>query len=409
MTTVLERDPGTRAKRGRVRRLRKRSLTLIVLLAVSAGLGVGVQRLVTSDAPAAPEQVIGDPADGEQFTTLMVTTLLEDPSQQADGLTLFGIDRDGRDPAVMFIPTETITEVPGQGSVEVGKAMSFGRLSLVELAVENLLGIVVDRTVGVDDVSLGSLVDAIGGIDVAVDERLYEDDPEGRRQLVFPLGEQHFDGAAAITYLTYEPAEASDLDRFPRAQKVWEGVFAAVGPDQLARAVEGLGDSVAGLEGAGGLADLLRMFSAASSQQYEVMPPRPVVSGGDEEVFQVDEGALERVIARSFAGSRPAPGAGVGSRVELRNGNGMPEVGERAAAVLIPAGFRIVLSGNAGSFDHRSTRIVVYSDDAQAIAMGERIRALLGVGELEIGTRGQTVADVTVILGADLLEKETTT
>lgn len=409
MTTVLERDPGTRAKRGRVRRFRKRFLTMIVLLAVGSGLGLGVQRMLTSGSPDTQGPVIGDAADGEQFTTLMVTTLLEDPSQQADGLTLFGVDRDGSDPVVMFIPTDTIAEVPGQGSVEIGKAMSFGRLSLVELAVENLLGVLIDRSVGVDDVSLGSLIDAIGGIDVDVQEQLYEQDAEGRRQLVFAQGEQRMDGAAAITYLTYRTEGSSDLDRFPRAQKVWEGIFAAAAPAELSAAVEGLEGSVAGLGGAEGLAALLGAFAEADAQQYEVMPPKPVVSGGDDEVFQVDEEALAQVIARSFAGSVPPSDVGVGARVELRNGNGSPEVGERAAAVLIPGGFRIVLSGNAGSFDHTTTRIVVYSGDADVVAIGERIRALLGVGQVEIGTRGQTVADVTVILGADLLAEETKT
>ena len=404
MTTVLERDPGTRAKRGRTRRARRRTLIVLLLLAVGATAGLGAQRLISSGDEETSD-AIGTPIDGRQVTTLLVTTLADDASQQADGLTLFGIDPDGTEPVIMFIPVDTLAEVPGGGSMEIGKAMTFGRLSLVELAVENLLGLQIDRTLGIDDLSIATMINDLGGIQVDVREELYEPDDQGRLQLVFPQGPQEMDGVAAVTYLTYRGVGSTDLERFPRAQKIWQGVFAH-GAGAMGTAVTGLGDAVAGLDGAAGLAEILEAFARAEDRTFEVMPPEPVGSGGDEEVYQVDVDALAAVIDRAFAGSRPPAGPGRGARVELRNGNGVPEVGERVAALLIPDGMRIVLSGNARSFDFPTTRVVVYGDDDQAIALGRRIVELLGVGEVEIGTRGQTVADVTVVVGRDFIERQ---
>jgi hypothetical protein len=72
---------------------------------------------------------------------------------------------------------------------------------------------------------------------------------------------------------------------------------------------------------------------------------------------------------------------------------------------LVPAGLRIEVTGNAPTFDYRSTRIVIYSDDAVGLALGQEIRNLLGVGTVEVGTRAQNVVDVTVVLGKDFLAK----
>jgi LytR cell envelope-related transcriptional attenuator len=100
-------------------------------------------------------------------------------------------------------------------------------------------------------------------------------------------------------------------------------------------------------------------------------------------------------------------GITVGARpkVELRNGNGTPELGQRAAALLVPAGLRIEVTGNAAKFDYRSTRIIIYSNDAAGLALGQEVRNLLGVGTVEVGTNAQTIVNVTVILGKDFLTK----
>jgi len=96
---------------------------------------------------------------------------------------------------------------------------------------------------------------------------------------------------------------------------------------------------------------------------------------------------------------------GARPRLEIRNGNGVPESGERVAALLVPAGMNIVVTGNAPSFTYNSTRVVVYGDDAASLALARKIRDLLGVGDVEVGTRGQTIVDVTIVVGKDFVNR----
>jgi hypothetical protein len=85
--------------------------------------------------------------------------------------------------------------------------------------------------------------------------------------------------------------------------------------------------------------------------------------------------------------------------VIVLNGSGTPGIGERVAERLIPGGFRLVVSENASSFDHETTLIVVSTKDDRPI--GDRVRDLLGVGEVQVAGSASDLAGVTVVVGKD--------
>jgi polyisoprenyl-teichoic acid--peptidoglycan teichoic acid transferase len=404
-SVLLEQEPSSRTQRRRARTRRRVAGRAGIFVLAAALVGGGIAYLGARE-PAPRANIIGDAGDGGQLTTLVAMTLADDPSQQADSLTLFGIDRTGDGPVVLLIPVGTFGQIPGQGFEKVGKALTFGRPALQETTVENLIGITIDRTVVVDDVSLATVVNAIGGIDVDVQEDLYDTDDMGRRVQAFGKGRQHMSGATALAYMTVRGEGVTELSRFVRMQKVWQGLFAAAGPGgvELETAVRALDAESIDADDALALATVLKTF-ATRDPQFEVLPADEVGTGGDE-AYKIDDDETATIVTRDFAGS-VAPGIVPGERprLEIRNGNGVPESGERVAARLVPAGMKIVVTGNAKSFDFASTRVVVYGDDAASLALGRKIVQLLGVGEVEVGTRGQTVVDVTIVVGKDLVQR----
>jgi NAD(P)-dependent dehydrogenase (short-subunit alcohol dehydrogenase family) len=83
--------------------------------------------------------------------------------------------------------------------------------------------------------------------------------------------------------------------------------------------------------------------------------------------------------------------------VIVLNGSGVPGIGELVAERLVPGGFRIVISDNASDFDHEETLVVVGSAD---VALGERVRDLLGTGSVNVSV-SSGIAPVTVVIGED--------
>jgi polyisoprenyl-teichoic acid--peptidoglycan teichoic acid transferase len=399
-------EPGARRDRRRRRSMRRRiagiaavGVPLIVILAVVLSqLGGG--------APAPAHRALGDAAEGDQVTYLLVGTRSGDTSGQADWLTLMAIDRRGREPLALFIPAATLTEIPGYGYDSVGKAMSLGRVPLQEITVENLLGIQIDHTLMVPESLVSKLVDRTGGVEVSVEKSLLA--PQGADRLVpvFQAGRQRFDGRKAVKFLGYMGPDEDELARFGRAQQLWEALFtrfAGKKAGDLERIVAGFGSALVTDAPPRDVGVFFSAFAGAGAdaRSYRTLPVDPIGSGGEEDAFRVRDTDLEALVAGMLAASRPPDAPGRGTRVQVLNGNGEPEVGAQVASLLVPDGFRITLTGNAQRFDYAGTRIVFYRDADLAVA--QRIRQRLGVGEIVKGRTQQSIVDITIVVGRDFL------
>jgi anionic cell wall polymer biosynthesis LytR-Cps2A-Psr (LCP) family protein len=398
-------DPDARSDRRRRRSIRRR---LAAAAGVATPLLVIVIILHTHDGadktPTAVPRPVGNSVEGDQVTYLLVGTRTGDVSGQADWLSVMAIDRGGLRPLTLFIPTSTLTEIPGYGYDSAGKAMALGRVPLQEITVENMLGIHIDHTMLVPDTMLSRLVDRAGGVDLTVKSRLLA--PQGADRLVpvFQPGRQHFDGRKALRFIQYQGSNEDELARFARAQTFWEAVysrFAGTDASKLASIVTGFGSQLITDAPPNDVGAFFAAFAGAgaAARDYEPLPVEGVGGGGSEGAFRVKQDELDARVAALFAASRPPPGPGAGVRLQILNGNGEPEIGLAVAKLLVPAGFRIADTGNASSFGFRRTRIVVYREADLPVA--QRIRALLGLGQIEIGLARQTIVDVTIVVGRD--------
>lgn len=400
MTDLLSRDvTETRSKRRRRRTVRRAFGRVLVILFASA-LTVSAVVLTRFDGARTPPPAPG--AAVEQTALLLAMNLQDDPSGQADSFTAFVAG--GPSPAAMFMPAGTLAPIPGQGFEAIGKSLAFGRAGLAELTVENMLGVNFDSSLVFDDLTLAKIVDAVGGIDIDVTESLLERGKDGVSESVFTLGPQKMDGPNASVYMTYLGEKETELDRFPRMQKVWEGIVsrlrAGASVDAALEVIDGPLVEPAAVAAFG---RVLRAMAAtpAAKVSFDVLPSTPIGAGDDRDGYDIDDQVAAIRVERLFVGSLAATDIAGRPRVEIRNGNGRPEAGEEVAALLIPDGLRLAVNGNAGRFDHEATKVLVYSTSEESMTLARRVRDLLGQGTIEVATRGQTVVDVTVVIGKD--------
>ena len=92
-------------------------------------------------------------------------------------------------------------------------------------------------------------------------------------------------------------------------------------------------------------------------------------------------------------------GSGEPTRVLVQNGNGQPGIGEEVARLLLPHGFRVVLSQNADSFRHAATEIA--ATDEAFTRRASRAQELLGVGTVALSQVPSGLAAITVVVGRD--------
>src|SRR4051812_1120057 len=87
-----------------------------------------------------------------------VVLVQQDTQRAAASITLLVGDPSGRGGRVVFIPPATMNEIPSYGLDSVGKALALGGPSLLQVTIENLVGVGLPPAVTVNDPTLAAAV-----------------------------------------------------------------------------------------------------------------------------------------------------------------------------------------------------------------------------------------------------------
>ena len=394
-----------------VRKASQRFLLMVVLVAVIGGLGYGGFLLVTNDDGAKKDS---DPPEIEEIglddsidTTLVFGTKEKQGGDEAVWLNLLSIDAVSGQGSVIYIPAHTATEVPGHGLLGVGEALNSGGVPLLLVTIENLLGVQVDRYLELSDSDARVLFDITGPLTIDVPVEVNVKAGKNETRLLFSEGEQILPSKFLEKLLFTMGAEGDEAELGSRHLAFWDALFATYEelPRSLGQVVrdaeEALSETDAENEE---LADFVHQLAKIPNDDRTLaaLPVRQVSVGGDE-LYEVDTEELAGFMEETL-GSRPSLGEEI--RIQILNGNGEPGIGEEVAQQLSSENYRVLLSGNARSLDYEKTLIVTYDSSDEGLAIAERAKELLGVGEVQISAQGQGIVDLTIVVGKDFLRAE---
>lgn len=209
----------TRGKKRSFRRLKKLGAILLIIIVALAGWQLGKG----SDKPAEDATIT---EDNVVNVMLMGVDRRADDVGRSDTLMVTSIDTDKNKAALLSVPRDTRVLI--EGSYEkINHAYAYGGHKLTQQTVEKLLGVKIDHYILIDTRSFERIVNAIGGVDIDVEKRMYYEDPwDDNGGLVIDLypGEQHLDGDKAIQYVRYRDGEG-DIGRIGRQQKFMQAVL----------------------------------------------------------------------------------------------------------------------------------------------------------------------------------------
>ena len=149
---------------------------------------------------------------------------------RSDTLMVVTIDPAKNEAALLSIPRDTRVAIPRRGYDKINAAYAYGGEELTQATVEDFLGIRIDHYIIINTHAFQKIVDAIGGIDIDVEKRMYYEDPwddDGGLIIDLRPGMQHMDGKTAVTYVRYRDEEG-DIGRVRRQQKFMKACVDAV-------------------------------------------------------------------------------------------------------------------------------------------------------------------------------------
>ncbi|HSA52839.1 MAG TPA: LCP family protein [Yinghuangia sp.] len=148
--------------------------------------------------------------------------LWQEGMQRSDATMLLHLSADRRQAYIVSIPRDAWVAVPGRGDAKVNAAFSWGGPPLLIDTVQRLTDIRVDHFAAIDWEGFKRLTDALGGVEVVVDEDL----PASEDGRAWAAGKHHMNGAEALEYVRERKGlPRGDLDRVERQHTFMRAVF----------------------------------------------------------------------------------------------------------------------------------------------------------------------------------------
>lgn len=135
---------------------------------------------------------------------------------RTDTIILAFFDWDTQDLKLLSIPRDSYVQIPGTNSKgRINGAYFSGGQTLLRNTIEYTLGIVVDKYVELDFNGFEKIIEAIGGVRIDVDRRMYKPS-EG---INIQPGLQTLNGHDALGFVRFRDLLQGDIDRIANQQK----------------------------------------------------------------------------------------------------------------------------------------------------------------------------------------------
>jgi LCP family protein required for cell wall assembly len=384
----------------------------------------------------------GHPLSDKQLA--MLNAGVSDGEQNTDTLIMIRIPNDGGPAVGVSMPRDSYVDIPGYGQHKINSAYarakndSMARLreegvsdeaelqvrsnqegakKLIE-TIQNLTGAGIDHYAEVNLLGFYDITNAIGGIDVCLNEAV-DDEYSGAR---FPAGKQTIKGVKALAFVRQRHGLPNgDLDRIVRqqvfmsgmAKKVLSGDMITPGSDTLDKLQAAIQKSVVLDQDWNILQFAQQMIGITGGEvKFNTIPHGTIdlKTDSDGSAVEIDPDEVRDYVA-GLVGKKDDKGGSGGAGdagnddgaadnantiVNVRNASDVGGLAGSVADELTAKGFG---KGEVGNADNRESTVVRYA--AGEKDAGDRVAAALG-GNVQVEEDANLAAgSVTVLLGAD--------
>jgi LCP family protein required for cell wall assembly len=341
---------------------------------------------------------IASPSFGgaDRVSILLVGTDNSKGKGLADTIMVAMVSPKTNDVAMVSVPRDFWVNIPGVGPGRINAAHSNGGLPLTMRTVEGLLGFNIDYYVEVNVAGLVKLVDAIGGVDLDVDKRMrYNDRSQNLHINLYP-GMQHLDGTQAMGYVRFRHDAVGDFGRVERQRQFMRVVAKKLlSPEHVASLPKVYKVFLETVNTNLSLRDMTALKRVVENTDPDAvrsatLPGTPTNVGGAD-VIVPDPTEVREMVDRVLLHQ--------GISVTVLNGTDREGLAAQVAQLLEQDGCLIVDIGNA----ERKLDTTLIIDHRIQASRAERVAGWLGLGAVVVEPDSESPADVTVVLGKDIL------
>ncbi|MDO4581110.1 MAG: LCP family protein [Bacillota bacterium] len=255
----------------------KTLLWLLVLAAAAYLLYIfflGPSLIPSRDAAREQGMIVSD----DSFNLLLVGsdyTQLAAGAPRADTIILANVRPATQQLFLLSIPRDSLVEIEGYGSDKINHSFAYGGMELLTDTVERNLQVPVDYYLLTDFGGFESIIDALGGVEINVDKRMYYHTYDGLIDI--EAGLQLLDGEKALQYVRYRHDELGDITRVSRQQNLLKALYAKLSEPGIYRKLPQI---------------LPRLFEAVDTDMSKALIVRAAIAMKDAPAESVEAATL---------------------------------------------------------------------------------------------------------------------
>ncbi|MCK8815899.1 LCP family protein [Natroniella sulfidigena] len=143
-----------------------------------------------------------------------------DENKRSDTLLLVSLDLTTNEVGVISIPRDTRVKLADRDSYhKINAAYAYGGVDLTRQTVEEFLDISIDHYLKADYQGFIDVVDALGGVELDIEEDLYYVDRADDLYIDLKAGTRKLDGEDALKYVRFRDSQLGDIGRVQRQQE----------------------------------------------------------------------------------------------------------------------------------------------------------------------------------------------
>ena len=199
-----------------------RTVLLLIIILLLLFLG---GKWLTNASALVPERQGDTAASSDKLYVLLAgsdkTETLE--TYRTDTIIFACVDTKDGGVYLLSIPRDSYADIPGHGYDKINHAYAYGGMDLLQQSVSNLLGLPIDHYALVDFSGFEDIIDALGGVEINVDKRMYYQTYDALIDI--EAGLQRLDGAKALQYVRYRSDALGDITRVSRQQTLMKAIY----------------------------------------------------------------------------------------------------------------------------------------------------------------------------------------
>ncbi len=231
-------------KSGRVKKIAIGVAIALVVALVGCGTALalyinGINEKITTGGKtedqlsAIDEQLVSADLNKPFYMMLIGSDIREGQSQaesRSDTNILVRVDGSKNQVTMVSIPRDTAIDIDGHGVSKFNNAYTYDGAAGVIREASELCGVEIAHYAEVNFGNLVALVDAVGGVDVEVEERIDDTDADGStgipgaKRIIIEEGMQHLDGEAALVFARSRAYADGDFTRTENQRKLIQAI-----------------------------------------------------------------------------------------------------------------------------------------------------------------------------------------